>query len=103
MSIAPGELLSVAGASDPETLTEQNLAILTRKIYKLKPTYQNGVANTTVGPPTTGDHVLNELWVDVNLTAWLCTTAGTPGTWKQISVDMLASSPCSILEAQIFS
>ncbi|MEU0081357.1 hypothetical protein ABZY58_25945 [Micromonospora tulbaghiae] len=34
-----------------------------------------------VGPPTTGTWAAGDLVLDSAVTLWLCTTAGTPGTW----------------------
>lgn len=40
---------------------------------------------TTGGPPTSGTWVLGDLMVDpVLVCLWICTTAGTPGTWYRI-------------------
>lgn len=39
----------------------------------------------TTGAPTTGGHGKNELWVDSTGVLWICTVAGTPGTWVQCS------------------
>ena len=36
---------------------------------------------STVGPPTTGGWLLNETVQDKDGKFWLCTVAGTPGTW----------------------
>jgi hypothetical protein len=33
------------------------------------------------GPPVGGTHVLGEFSMDTNKNVWLCTVAGTPGTW----------------------
>ena len=38
-----------------------------------------------VGPPTANNHRMGELLVDRNGNLWLCTVAGTPGTWRQIA------------------
>jgi hypothetical protein len=40
---------------------------------------------TTGGPPTSGTWALGDLMVDpVLICLWVCTTAGTPGTWYRI-------------------
>lgn len=95
-TISPGEFLSVAGASDPETLMEANLAIATRRLYKCEPTYENNVATTVKGPPTTGAHIENEFWRDALGAEYVCTVAGTPGTWKQIKAAMVSSEPSGV-------
>jgi hypothetical protein len=43
----------------------------------------------TDGPPTAGAHVVGEVYVDTTGAVFVCTAAGTPGTWKEIS----ASAP----------
>ncbi len=40
-----------------------------------------GLGNVT-GPPTTGTWATGDEWDDVNGTKWVCTSAGTQGTWK---------------------
>lgn len=39
------------------------------------------VGATTSGAPTTGTHAVGDFVVDRTGTMWICTTAGTPGTW----------------------
>jgi hypothetical protein len=83
-TIAPGRLHDVSDAADFVALTETNFEILTAEVFKHEATYVSGVPTTTIGPPTTGSHVLNELWKDAFGGVFKCTVAGTPGTWKQI-------------------
>jgi hypothetical protein len=40
-----------------------------------------GNSAVTAGAPTTGTWARGDLWLDSNNVAWLCTTAGSPGTW----------------------
>jgi len=40
----------------------------------------------TVGKPTTGNHQVGELVLDSAGTLFICTAAGTPGTWKKVTV-----------------
>jgi hypothetical protein len=53
------------------------------------------VPTTTVGPPTTGSHVEAEVWKDALGGVWKCTTAGDPGTWKQILPAAVTADPSS--------
>jgi len=76
-------------------LTETNFEILTAEVFKQEATYVNGVPTTTVGPPASGSHVLNELWKDALGGWWKCTVAGTPGTWKQILPAGVTADPSS--------
>ena len=50
---------------------------------------------TTIGPPTTGSHVLNEIWKDALGGVFKCTVAGAPGTWKQILPAGVTADPSS--------
>ena len=50
---------------------------------------------TTIGPPTTGSHVLDEIWKDALGGVFKCTVAGTPGTWKQILPAAVTADPAS--------
>jgi len=83
-TIAPGRLHDVSNAADFVALTETNFEILTAEVFKQEPTYVSGMPTTTIGPPTTGSHVLNEIWKDALGGVFKCTVAGAPGTWKQI-------------------
>lgn len=42
------------------------------------------VGANSSGAPTTGTFALGDIAVDLTGKVWLCTTAGTPGTWTQI-------------------
>ncbi len=56
-----------------------------------------------LGPPTDGDRILDELWVDALGAVFRCTVAGTPGTWLQVrpavlnTADLPASAPTNYL------
>jgi hypothetical protein len=94
-TIAPGRLHGVSNAADFVALTETNFEILTTEVFKQEPTYVSGVPTTTIGPPTTGDRILNELWKDALGGWWRCTAAGTPGTWRQILPAAVTADPSS--------
>ena len=94
-TIAPGRLHDVSNAADFVALTEANFEILTAEVFKQEATYVNGVPTTTIGPPSTGSHVLNELWKDALGGWWKCTAAGSPGTWKQILPAAVTADPSS--------
>lgn len=59
------------------------------------PTYVNGVATTTIGPPTSGVHITDELWTDAWGGQWHCTAGGTPGTWRQHRAAIRSGEPGS--------
>jgi len=39
-----------------------------------------------IGKPTTGSHQIGELYLDQVGSLFICTAAGTPGTWKKVTV-----------------
>jgi hypothetical protein len=41
---------------------------------------------TTLGPPKADDHLAGELFVDSRGDLYLCTRAGTPGTWMRVAL-----------------
>jgi hypothetical protein len=94
-TIAPGRLHDVSNAADFVALTQTNFEILTAEVFKQEPTYVSGVPTTTIGPPTTGSHVLNEIWRDALGGVFKCTVAGAPGTWKQILPAGVTADPAT--------
>ena len=97
MSIQPGELNSVFNADDPQSIIENNLAILTRLLYQRMPSFQAGVPVLTIGYPGTGEHIEFEYFRDVYGAEWVCVVAGTPGTWVQITPAIVDSAPLATL------
>ena len=85
----------MSNAADFVALTETNFEILTAEIFKQEPTYVSGVPTTTVGPPTSGAHLLDEIWKDTLGGVFKCTVAGAPGTWKQILLAGVTPDPGS--------
>jgi hypothetical protein len=77
-------LKDVENAANFMALVQDNFEILAGETAKREPTYQNGTPTTVIGAPTTGDHVVDEFWRDALGGEWICSVAGTPGTWKQI-------------------
>jgi hypothetical protein len=94
-TIAPGRLHDVSNAADFVALTESNFEILTAEVFKREPTYVAGVPTTTIGPPTSRTHVLDEIWKDALGGVFKCTVAGTPGTWKQLLPAAVTADPLS--------
>jgi hypothetical protein len=94
-TIAPGRLHDVSNAADFVALTQTNFEILTSEVFKHEPTYVSGVPTTTVGPPSTGSHVLTEIWKDALGGWWRCTAAGTPGTWRQVLPAAVTADPAT--------
>jgi hypothetical protein len=94
-TLTPGRLLNVSDAADFVALTATNFEILTAEVFKREATYVNGAPTTQNGPPTTGSHVLDELWKDALGGVFVCTVAGTPGTWKQVLPAAVTADPAS--------
>ena len=92
-TLTPSRLKEVLNAETFRQLTADNFAILAEEIVKRVGTYQNGSPTTIIGPPTNGDRVLNEFWRDALGGEWVCTAAGTPGTWQQIRPAAVAVDP----------
>ena len=92
-TMPPGRLNDVTNAADQIILVADNFEILSEELFKVTPTYQNGAPNTVVGPPTSGERVLGELWKDALGAWWRCTAAGTPGTWQQVLPAAVAADP----------
>jgi hypothetical protein len=53
------------------------------------------VPTSTIGAPTAGSHVLDEIWKDSLRGVFKCTAAGTPGTWRQILPAAITADPSS--------
>jgi hypothetical protein len=53
-------------------------------------TYAGGTAS---GAPTTGVHTLGEFVIDQTGKIWICTSAGTPGTWAPVGTQGLPTAP----------
>ena len=94
-SIPPGRLHDVTNVADHITLVQHNFQVLSEELFKVTPTYQNGAPNTVIGPPTSGERVLGELWKDSLGGWWKCTAVGTPGTWQQVLPAAVAVDPGS--------
>jgi hypothetical protein len=94
-ALQPGRLNDVINAADHITLVADNFEVLSEELFKVTPTYQNGAPNTLIGPPTSGERVLGELWKDSLGAWWRCTAAGTPGTWQQVLPAAVAADPSS--------
>ena len=92
-TIAPGRLFNVTDAASFVALCQQNWVIASEELYRRVPTYQNGGPNTLNGPPTSGAWNMGDFWRDQNGAEFVCTLAGTPGTWRQITPATVAADP----------
>jgi hypothetical protein len=94
-TIAPGRLFNVTDAASFVALSQQNWVIASEELFARIPTYQNGSPNTLDGPPTSGTWNVGDFWRDQSRAEFVCTAAGTPGTWRQIIPATLAADPAS--------
>jgi len=94
-TIAPGGLFNVTDAASFVALSQQNWVIASEELFRRVPTYQNGSPNALNGPPTSGSWSLGDFWRDQNRAEFVCTVAGTPGTWRQTSAATVTADPAS--------
>jgi hypothetical protein len=94
-TLAPGRFFDVTDASDFVGLTNANWTIATEEIFRRVPTYQNGSPNSLNGPPTSGDWNVGDFWRDQNGAEFVCTGAGTPGTWGQTQAASVSADPAT--------
>jgi hypothetical protein len=94
-TIAPGRLFNVTDAASFVALSQQNWVIASDELFRRLPTYQNGSPNTLNGPPTSGAWSVGDFWRDQNGAGFICTAAGTPGTWRQITPATVTADPAS--------
>lgn len=92
-TIAPGRLYDVSSAADFIAQVADNFETLTEEVFEQVATYQSGNPTTIIGPPTAGARLQNEFWRDALLGEWVCTAAGTPGTWMQVRPAPVTADP----------
>lgn len=71
---------SVVNVLDPQTVVQANIEAANERCNYLIPD-----DTENAGAPTTGAHVQFESWMDKDFVVWVCTVAGTPGTWIKFS------------------
>jgi hypothetical protein len=94
-TLALGRFFDVTDASDFVGLTNANWTIASEEIFRRVPTYQNGAPNSVTGPPSAGDCNVGDFWRDQNGAEFVCTVAGTPGTWRQTTPATVTADPAS--------
>lgn len=88
-------LLDIENAANPAPVAQANLELIDRGVWQRRPSYLGGVPTTNIGSPSSGAHVLHELWTDAAFATWECTSAGTPGSWSQVSPGMGDAFPAT--------
>ncbi|HWD20525.1 MAG TPA: hypothetical protein VHB20_14730 [Verrucomicrobiae bacterium] len=87
-------LLTLLNAADTRAIAETNFQRLSASLaYQRTPSLVAGVATAASGPPTAGAFTKGQFWVDANLAVFMCSVAGTPGTWIQIAPGIGAATP----------
>lgn len=86
-------LSEVEGLSSPTPVIDANSELIDRELFTLKGTFVAGVETTLQSGPTTGSHLLDETFRDANGALWACTSAGSPGTWKQVTPAVVDANP----------
>jgi hypothetical protein len=94
-TISPGRLFTVTDAASFVALSQQNWVIASEELFRRVPTYQNGSPNTLNGSPTAGAWNVGDFWRDQNGAEFVCTMAGTPGTWRQTAPATVTADPAS--------
>jgi hypothetical protein len=94
-TIIPGRLFNVTDAANFVALSQQNWVIASEELICRVPTYQNGSPNTLNGPPNSGGWNVGDFWRDQNRAEFVCTVAGTPGTWRQTAPATVTTDPAN--------
>ncbi|MGE3311232.1 MAG: hypothetical protein AB7O66_14785 [Limisphaerales bacterium] len=94
-TIAPGRLFNVTDAASFVALFQQNWVIASEELFARVPSSQNGSPNALNGPPTSGTWNVGDFWRDQNRAEFVCTAAGTPGTWRQTAPATVTADPAS--------
>lgn len=97
-------LLHLNTAADRTAVLQTNMERLDVSMaFVLNPSKVAGVATVDPGAPTAGEGYVGELWVDVNNAVWRCKTAGTPGTWLQITPAVVEADPVGIPDGYVIA
>lgn len=81
-------LRDVKDSVNAEIELQLNMEDLEKRVYQL-----TRDSTTIIGPPTSGARLFEERWIDSLWSIWICTVAGTPGTWRQITPAVVTSTP----------
>lgn len=89
------------------TMTDQQVTVANRIAAQLTgATAASGyVGGTTSGAPTSGTFAVGDMVIDQTGPLWVCTTAGTPGTWMshwvRINTTILGATTASVTWSSI--
>jgi hypothetical protein len=86
------QVISLLSGSTPQLVGSVSVANRIRAQLTGATATSGLVGSTVNGPPTSGAFSLGDLVVDTGYSClWVCTTAGTPGTWTRIGGSAWAS------------
>jgi hypothetical protein len=89
-------LLTLLNAADKAGVTESNMNTLdTSLAFQRQPSLVSGAPTVATGAPTIGTFPQYEVWVDALSALFLCTVAGTPGTWVQVEPGVASAFPAT--------
>jgi hypothetical protein len=71
-------MYNTEATTNPGALIQDNWEIINEQLFKWVP-----ATGSSIGAPSSGAHVLHEWYRDENRAIYVCTVAGTPGTWVQ--------------------
>lgn len=77
----------------PAPVAQGNFETIDRAVFQRVPSYVAGVPNTDQGPPAVGTWAVGDHYQDALLGEWVCTVAGTPGTWIQLRPAVVSADP----------
>lgn len=92
-TLSPSPLVSVVASTTFRQGVEDNFEKLVDRSWKVTANEVSGTPTTAMGAPTTGAHVTNELWRDLNGAEFRCTSGGTPGSWVQFRPAIVGAEP----------
>jgi hypothetical protein len=87
------KLSDIETSLTPAAVAQGNFEALDRRGFQHLPTLVTGVPVTTQGPPSTGTWALADHYIDALGGEWVCTVAGTPGTWIQLRPAVVFADP----------
>ena len=81
-------LADIEFAENGSTIAQLDFEALEARVFQ-----RTRHSTSIIGPPTSGAHLFEEIWIDSLWSEYVCVTAGTPGTWRQIVPAAVASFP----------
>jgi hypothetical protein len=92
----------LGGTSSAPTVTGTHMAAFTPTGLTGATAATRYAGATTSGAPASGTFAVGDYVVDETGSFWVCTTAGTPGTWKQVGGAAEFASPMTTLGDLIY-